>query len=55
MGLFDGAGALDERGSTAHLAKILAAPVVLVVNGKAMARAPPPWWRDSPDSTGKCP
>ncbi len=39
MGLFDGAGALDERGSTAHLAKILAAPVVLVVNGKAMARS----------------
>lgn len=39
MGLFDGAGALDERGSTAHLAKVLAAPVVLVVNGKAMARS----------------
>ena len=39
MGLFDGAGALDERGSTAHLAKILASPVVLVVNGKAMARS----------------
>ena len=39
MGLFDGAGALDERGSTAHLAKTLAAPVVLVVNGKAMARS----------------
>lgn len=39
MGLFDGAGALDERGSTAHLAKYLAAPVVLVVNGKAMARS----------------
>ncbi len=39
MGLFDGAGALDERGGTAHLAKMLAAPVVLVVNAKAMARS----------------
>lgn len=39
MGLFDGAEALDERGSTAHLAKLLAAPVVLVVNGKSMARS----------------
>lgn len=39
MGLFDGAGPLDERGSTAHLAKLLAAPVVLVANGRAMARS----------------
>jgi cobyrinic acid a,c-diamide synthase len=39
MGLFDGAGPLDERGSTAHLAKTLESPVVLVVNAKAMARS----------------
>ncbi len=39
MGLFDGAGARDERGSTAHLAKTLASPVILTVNGKAMGRS----------------
>ena len=39
MGLFDGAGARDERGSTAHLAKMLKAPVLLVVNGRSMARS----------------
>ena len=34
MGLFDGTGGLDERGSTAHLAKILASPtILLMVNG----------------------
>ena len=39
MGLFDGAGARDERGSTAHLAKTIQAPVILVVNGRSMARS----------------
>ncbi len=39
MGLFDGASGLDERGSTAHLAKVLHAPVVLVMDARAMARS----------------
>lgn len=39
MGLFDGAGARVEAGSTAHLAKLLRAPVVLVVDGGGMARS----------------
>jgi len=39
MGLFDGAGPEDERGSTAHLAKVLGVPVVLVADGKAVARS----------------
>jgi cobyrinic acid a,c-diamide synthase len=38
MGLFDGRGEGDE-GSTAHLAKVLKAPVLLVVNGAKMARS----------------
>ena len=39
MGLFDGAGGLDERGSTAHLAKILASPTILLIDVSAMARS----------------
>ena len=39
MGLFDGAGGLDERGSAAHLAKLLGLPVILVIDAKAMARS----------------
>jgi len=39
MGLFDGAGGLDERGSTAHLAKILASPIILLIDVSAMARS----------------
>lgn len=39
MGLFDGASGSDERGSTSHLAKVLRAPVVLVMDAKAMARS----------------
>jgi cobyrinic acid a,c-diamide synthase len=39
MGLFDGASGQGELTSTAHVAKLLAAPVMLVVDGSAMARS----------------
>jgi len=39
MGLFDGAGPDDERGSAAHLAKLLGLPVILVIDARAMARS----------------
>ncbi len=39
MGLFDGVSGTDEAGSAAHLAKVLEAPVVLVVDAKGMARS----------------
>ncbi|MEC4681394.1 MAG: cobyrinate a,c-diamide synthase, partial [Nitrospirota bacterium] len=39
MGLFDGASPINERGSTAEQAKWLGAPVLLVVDGSAMARS----------------
>jgi len=39
MGLFDGASGRGELASTAHVAKLLHAPVVLVVDGSAMARS----------------
>jgi cobyrinic acid a,c-diamide synthase len=37
MGLYDGFGPDEERGSTAHLAKLLSAPVVLVIDAQRMA------------------
>lgn len=39
MGLYDGAGGTGEVGSTAHLAKLLRAPVVLVLDARASARS----------------
>ena len=39
MGLYDGSDGLDERGSTAHLAKMLDSPAVLLLDVKAMARS----------------
>lgn len=39
MGLFDGSSPVNEVGSTAELAKQLNAPVLLVVDGSAMARS----------------
>ncbi len=37
MGLYDGAEVSSQQGSTAQIAKVLGAPVVLVVDGRAMA------------------
>ena len=39
MGLFDGSSSVNEIGSTAELAKQLHAPVLLVIDGSAMARS----------------
>lgn len=39
MGLFDGSSATEDTGSTAALAKQVDAPVLLVVDGSAMARS----------------
>src|SRR3989442_9744801 len=39
MGLFDGSSPVSESGSTAELAKLLHAPVLLVIDGSAMARS----------------
>ncbi len=39
MGLFDGSSPVNDIGSTAELAKQLEAPVILVVDGSAMARS----------------
>jgi cobyrinic acid a,c-diamide synthase len=39
MGLFDGSSPISESGSTAEMAKALAAPVLLVIDGSAMARS----------------
>lgn len=39
MGLFDGASGKGELASTAHVAKLLDAPVILVVDAGAMARS----------------
>lgn len=37
MGLYDGLGIEKNNGSTAHLSKIINAPVVLVIDGRGMA------------------
>lgn len=39
MGLFDGSSSVNEIGSTAELAKQLDAPVLLIIDGSAMARS----------------
>ncbi len=39
MGLFDGSSPVNDIGSTAELAKQLQAPVILVIDGSAMARS----------------
>src|SRR3989454_3716889 len=39
MGLFDGSSPVHDTGSAAELAKLLQAPVLLVVDGSAMARS----------------
>ncbi len=39
MGVFDGHSSLDEEGSTAQLAKLIGAPVVLVADASAVARS----------------
>ena len=39
MGFFDGVDAYNEKGSTSHLAKILKAPVILIIDARAMSRS----------------
>ena len=39
MGLFDGKDDRDEQGSTAHIAKVLKLPVILIVDARSMARS----------------
>jgi len=39
MGLYDGRGYENESGSTAHVAKLLGAPVILVLDAGGMARS----------------
>ncbi len=39
MGLFDGLSGADDSGSAAHIARLLGAPVLLVVDVSAMARS----------------
>ncbi len=39
MGLFDGKGGRNEDGSTAHVARVLKLPVILIVDASAMARS----------------
>ena len=39
MGVFDGHSSLDEEGSTAQLAKLLGAPVILVADAAKVARS----------------
>jgi cobyrinic acid a,c-diamide synthase len=39
MGLYDGHSSLDEEGSTAELAKLLGAPVILVIDSRKGARS----------------
>jgi len=39
MGLFDGSSPVNDIGSTAELAKQLAAPILLVIDGSALARS----------------
>lgn len=42
MGLFDGFDESDENGSTAHIAKLLRSPVILVINVHGMAKSVAP-------------
>lgn len=37
MGLYDGSGSRKDVGSTAHISKIIKAPVILIINGSGMA------------------
>ncbi|RIK42943.1 MAG: cobyrinate a,c-diamide synthase [Chloroflexi bacterium] len=39
MGLFDGLSGVDDSGSAAHIARLLNAPVLLVLDASAMARS----------------
>jgi cobyrinic acid a,c-diamide synthase len=54
MGLFDGAAGRGDLASTAHVARLLEAPVILVVDAAGTSRSVAATVHASPAGTGGC-